>query len=510
MQEHCKPKLFVIIVIIVLKISRSQRNDRLKRGKSSMTAEPITAQAVEDAPQCGEQNVISITVGDIVDVKGFGRATVIEPMVQQPDDPYFGRYLVRYHEKGTTYWCRPALMRRMHPTKKRILVARSTSAYRDAIMHNIDWPDVCLEIGCHEGLTTNIISNRASFVTGVDTAETVVGIAQRRHPHLTFHKLDGLRVDATRALSTTGTFTRICIDISGKAPLELVCQMIVTQASAFPEASLIVKNEELFDELAARELRHIQASAHQHHSWASSREVVTNAPRVQPPGQPVPGPKGRLNGASPPVLSTPTLTRDEHKMLMRASAVAAQQQRSLLPQMQVQEALAQPEAGTTTSISASGPDPVSVPEGAADPAPAECTDAGPGGKPVDSATTNNSPSAVAAQPGGNVTGGGDSSAVSPAMVAKTACGSASTSASTEGRLEMLLGQALLSECEVFRHQFQLPRTRPKRLSGTFHAGAKISEKQKSPAVEATACSGLSARAPPQVLAALPPANQRDG
>ncbi|GIL50801.1 hypothetical protein Vafri_6933 [Volvox africanus] len=276
--------------------------------------------------------------------------------------------------------------------------------------------------------------------------------------------------------------------------------MIVAQASAFPEASFIVKNEELFDELAARELRHIQASAHQRQSWALSREVVNDAPRVQPPGQPVPDPKGQLNGASP------TLTRDEHKMLMRAAAVGAQRQQSSLPQMQVHEALAKPEAGTTISISAS----VSVPEGAADPAPEECTDAGPGGKPVDSTTTSSSLSTGAAPLGESATGGGGSSAASPAMVAKTACGSTNTSATSEGRLEALLGPALLSESEVFRHQFQLPRTRPKRLSDKLHAGAEICEKQKPPAAEATVGSELRARAPPQVLEALPPANQRDG
>ncbi|KXZ55356.1 hypothetical protein GPECTOR_3g486 [Gonium pectorale] len=119
------------------------------------------------------------------------------------------------------------------------------------MVHNVERSDVCLEIGCHEGLTTNMISNRASFVAGVDTAPEVVRIAAARHPHLAFRQLDGLDVGATAALSPSGTFTRICIDISGKAPLELICQMVAAQRSAFPAASLIVKNEQLFDALSA-------------------------------------------------------------------------------------------------------------------------------------------------------------------------------------------------------------------------------------------------------------------
>jgi hypothetical protein len=32
---------------------------------------------------------------------------------------------------------------------------------------------VCLEIGCHEGLTTNMLANRTRFAVGIDTGKEV-------------------------------------------------------------------------------------------------------------------------------------------------------------------------------------------------------------------------------------------------------------------------------------------------------------------------------------------------
>ncbi|KAG2496226.1 hypothetical protein HYH03_005824 [Edaphochlamys debaryana] len=174
-------------------------------------------------------------------------------------DEHHGRIRIRYHEDDTTYYARPKLLRRMFPSSKRVLVARHTFAYRDAMIHNIERRDVCLEVGCHEGLTTNIIANRATHVVGIDLSPEAVALAAARHPHLgpaAFVALDGLDTGACAALAPEGAaFSRVCIDISGKAPVELICQMIRAQLAAFPAAQLIVKNEQLYDALAVRQGR---------------------------------------------------------------------------------------------------------------------------------------------------------------------------------------------------------------------------------------------------------------
>ena len=33
----------------------------------------------------------------------------------------------------------------------RVLVAYRTEHYRAAVVHNVEWSDVCLEVGCHTG-----------------------------------------------------------------------------------------------------------------------------------------------------------------------------------------------------------------------------------------------------------------------------------------------------------------------------------------------------------------------
>ena len=52
-------------------------------------------------------------VGTVVDVKGYGRATVLEPSVTDQADPNCGRYLVRYSEDGKTFHCNPRRMRKV-------------------------------------------------------------------------------------------------------------------------------------------------------------------------------------------------------------------------------------------------------------------------------------------------------------------------------------------------------------------------------------------------------------
>ncbi len=136
-------------------------------------------------------------------------------------------------------------------------------------------------------MTTNIISNRATFVCGIDTAPEVVAIAAQRHPHLAFHLLDGLDTCATRRLSPTGTFNRIMIDISGKSPLSLICHMVAAQRQAFPDAWLIVKNEQLYDAL----VRH-EAEEHQHQQGCSTSSDEQEAAAERQHG----GEEGREEG----------------------------------------------------------------------------------------------------------------------------------------------------------------------------------------------------------------------
>lgn len=51
-------------------------------------------------------------MGDIVDVKGYGRAEVIEPLCTDEGSQFHGRYRVRYQQNGATYYARSDVLRR--------------------------------------------------------------------------------------------------------------------------------------------------------------------------------------------------------------------------------------------------------------------------------------------------------------------------------------------------------------------------------------------------------------
>lgn len=74
-----------------------------------------------------EGHALAFLAGDLVDVKGRGRAIVLETAGSAPaaaatagaaaqaPHPFAGRVHVRFHEDGTTYWVNPARLRRMRP-----------------------------------------------------------------------------------------------------------------------------------------------------------------------------------------------------------------------------------------------------------------------------------------------------------------------------------------------------------------------------------------------------------
>lgn len=58
---------------------------------------------------------VRLRLGDVVDVRGHGRATVIGPYVDDPSHKFHGRYHVRYHEDDTTFHVGHARLRLMLP-----------------------------------------------------------------------------------------------------------------------------------------------------------------------------------------------------------------------------------------------------------------------------------------------------------------------------------------------------------------------------------------------------------
>ncbi|GIL52124.1 hypothetical protein Vafri_8080 [Volvox africanus] len=52
------------------------------------------------------------TVGEIVDVRNYGRAEVVEPIVTEAGSRFYGRIRIKYQCDGNTYYARPENLRK--------------------------------------------------------------------------------------------------------------------------------------------------------------------------------------------------------------------------------------------------------------------------------------------------------------------------------------------------------------------------------------------------------------
>lgn len=142
-----------------------------------------------------------------------------------------------------------------------MLVSFTTEEYREAVVQNVERQDICLEVGCHEGLTTRIISNRCGFVVGVDKSATVVDLARRRYPGLRFEAVDGFDISQLRALSPTGSFSKVFVDIGGVAELSTVMSLVCLYYGTFKDALIVVKSKRITSFIHDVEL--FQTTVHQ-------------------------------------------------------------------------------------------------------------------------------------------------------------------------------------------------------------------------------------------------------
>lgn len=181
-------------------------------------------------------------MGELIDVKDYGRARVIEPLQTDSSKPHCGRYRVQYIDNQSTYYCRPNAMRKVQPSSKRVVVCETTKEYRAAAVQNTDIEDVCLEVGCHEGITTAIIAARCKAVLGIDKSDVTVKAARAKHPQLSFEVVDGFDIESLKKLSPTGTFSKIFVDIGGICELGVVVALVSLYFTEFKRSMVIVKS----------------------------------------------------------------------------------------------------------------------------------------------------------------------------------------------------------------------------------------------------------------------------
>ncbi|GLC52476.1 hypothetical protein PLESTB_000633500 [Pleodorina starrii] len=184
----------------------------------------------------------SFTVGEIVDVRNYGRAEVIEPLVTEPGARFHGRIRVRYQRDGKTYYARPENLRKTVQVKQRVLLCHSTTHYRTCAASVVNWGDAVLEVGSHEGECTWLLSRRCRYIVGVDKSPATVAAARRRYPELRFEEVDGFDVPALKALGPPdgSGFSVVLVDIGGIASLSTVAALVGLYYKEFPYNTKIV------------------------------------------------------------------------------------------------------------------------------------------------------------------------------------------------------------------------------------------------------------------------------
>ncbi|PNW80779.1 hypothetical protein CHLRE_07g329400v5 [Chlamydomonas reinhardtii] len=243
------------------------------------------------------------SVGDIVDVKGYGRAEVIEPLCTDEGSQFHGRYRVRYQQNGATYYARSDVLRRTATqVKQRVLLCHSTTHYRTCAASVINYNDAVLEVGSHEGECTWLMSRRCRYIVGVDKSEVTIEAARKRYPGLRFEAVDGFDVAALKALGPPEGFAVVLVDIGGIASLPTVAALVGLYYKEFPWNTKIVVKSVFLKRMMEDCLPYNPAPSNPW-QWTTGTPVIAGAPgsagatAASPAAEPGRGTQGPGEGA---------------------------------------------------------------------------------------------------------------------------------------------------------------------------------------------------------------------
>ncbi|KAJ3178787.1 hypothetical protein HDU87_003342 [Geranomyces variabilis] len=189
--------------------------------------------------------------------KSTGHAIVVGP-APSPESPPANeelagpevqRITVQYETDGTTARVNPTRLVPVFPSPA-VLICRTTTAYRTAARAQVYSTDNVVEIGSSYGVCTDILSQHAKSVFGIEVSPSLVEEARRRQPSIRFELLNVLE-NPRRAMELMKGTTKVFIDIGGNRTLGDVVRIIALLMEGLGLALVCVKSEELADEADA-------------------------------------------------------------------------------------------------------------------------------------------------------------------------------------------------------------------------------------------------------------------
>jgi len=127
-------------------------------------------------------------------------------------------------------------------TAAQLVVAETWAEYR-AVAERVRDGDVCLEIGCGRGVTTELLGRIAERAVGVDKSAKVIEMARERFASVEFCELD-CETDWSE-LRGLGPFSVVFVDVNGSRELRTLLPILEKVERVLRPRLLVVKNAPL-------------------------------------------------------------------------------------------------------------------------------------------------------------------------------------------------------------------------------------------------------------------------
>ena len=128
-------------------------------------------------------------------------------------------------------------------TAAQLVVAETWAEYRAVAERDVRDSDICLEIGCGRGVTTELLGRIAERAVGVDKSAKVIEMARERFPSVEFCELD-CETDWS-ALRGLGPFSVVFVDVNGSRELRTLLPILEKVERVLRPRLLVVKNAPL-------------------------------------------------------------------------------------------------------------------------------------------------------------------------------------------------------------------------------------------------------------------------
>ena len=135
----------------------------------------------------------------------------------------------------------------LEETKSQLVVAETWAEYRAFAEHlgHVRATDVCLEIGCGRGVTTELLGRIGQRAVGVDKSAKVIEMARERYPDVSFAVLDCDEHGEWSEIRGLGPFDCVFVDVNGSRELRTLLPIVEKVERVLRPRLLVVKNAPL-------------------------------------------------------------------------------------------------------------------------------------------------------------------------------------------------------------------------------------------------------------------------